>query len=141
MKKLSMVAMASILAISLAASADGNLDTESTDSFEVSVNLIVAPDPLIKISGLQNFDFDKTIGDPTVDDQSVDACVYMDQSGTYTVEVEANPLIDGSDHYPYELKISQGFDTSKELLLQVNDLVESDDKSGYQSSSSETCFS
>ena len=141
MKKLSVVTLASILVVNWAAGADGTLGTDSTDSFQISVNLTVAPDPLIKISGLQNFNFDKTIGDPTVNDQIVDACVYMDQSGTYTVEIDANPLIDGSDHYPYELIISQGSDTSKELLLQVNDVTESEDKSGYLPSSSQTCFS
>lgn len=104
----------------------------------MSVDLAAAP-VLIRISGLDDVNFDKTVGDNALTDQTVEACVFMDSSGTYTVEVNAEPLGSGSEHYPYGLRVYNGGLNAGQLDLSILDQSVSGSVEGLMASSSETC--
>lgn len=124
-----MVAMAAI---------DGDLATSSSGQIGVSVDLAAAP-KLIRISGLDDVNFDKTVGDNALGDQTVEACVYMDTDGTYSVQVDAEPLVSGADYYPYGLKVTTGGVGADELDLSIADEAVGGSMDGLMPAQSANC--
>ena len=112
------------------AATDGTLGTSSTGVIGVSVEL--TPEPaLISITGLQDVNFDKTVGGSLKADQTITACVYMDDVGTYGVEVEATPLTSEGQSYAYNLSIDQNVTGSTPLNLSVTNATVEASATGF----------
>ena len=120
------------------AATDGTLGTSSTGEIGVSVKLTPQP-AQISITGLKDVNFDKTIGDSLSADQTLEACVFMDEGGTYAVEVDAEPLSSGGQHYPYDLSIDQNVTGSEKIELSITNTSEEGSASGFNSSNVEGC--
>lgn len=119
--------------------ADGVLGTQSDTSFNVSVEVSEAP-TLISITGLSDIMIDKIIGEGAGDEQDMQACVYMTDGETYSVEVAADALVSGNQHYPYKIKLSQSnVIGAPELLLDVGATTSNDEQFGFTGSPVEGC--
>ena len=120
--------------------ADGVLGPQSDTSFNVSVEVSEAP-TLISISGLTDIMIDKIIGEGPDEEQEMQACVYMTDGDTYSVEIVADALVSGSQHYPYKIKLSQSnVISAPELLLDVGASAASDEQFGFEGSNVEGCL-
>lgn len=101
---LTLGACAAALPLLATAATDGTLGDTSTGTLTFTLT-VTDPAPTgtqIQITGLTDFEFDATVGDAAPADQSIDLCVYMDNSGTYNAQVTATALEDtGSTLYPY----------------------------------------
>ncbi len=113
------------------AATDGTLGTSSTGEIGVSVSLTPKPTQ-IQITGLDDVNFDKNIGDSLEADQTITACVYMNDPGTYGVEVEATALTNGSQNYPYSLSLTQSLAGSKRIDLSVTNTTVEASETGFQ---------
>lgn len=140
--KRGLVLFAIALAVSPISNAakDGDLGTESDGEIGVSVNLVPAAKQ-ISISGLRDIQFDKTIGDAATLDQTIAACVYMDKSGTFTVEADAGALKTGNRFYPYSVSVTQNTSGSPRINLDVEDMTEEGSATGFTPSSEVGCSS
>ncbi len=123
------VTLSLVPGVALAAT-DGSLGTSSTGEMTVSVSL--TPEPTqIQITGLDDINFDKTLGGSPKVNAPISACVYMDDVGTFGVEVEATALSDGSQHYPYNLSLYQSLAGSKRIDLSVTNTSKVASETGF----------
>ena len=81
------------------AATQGELGPSSQGDFDV--NLVITNSANIKISGLENYHIDYKVTDDIPAPETMDICVYMDQPGTYTVNIDAAVLTDTVTNYPY----------------------------------------
>lgn len=140
MKKVYVLSTVAILFGSLASSADGTLGTESDDSFQVSVDLSAPEEAKIQIKDLRDVSFSKTAGDDALPEEIINACVYMDKSGSYGIDIEANPLVDDVNHYPYNIEVYQEIDSPNRIVLNVEDSMDEASGTGFSPSANESCF-
>ena len=106
MRCLVLAAIAIGWAEGVSAQEQGQLGESSTGKITVSVD-IEKRAPMISITELEAVNFDKTDGDQALEDQTISACIYIDQDVPYDVTVVANPLTSGSESYAYDLEVSQ----------------------------------
>lgn len=105
---LTLGACAAALPLLATAATDGSLGDTSTGTLTFTLT-VTDPAPTgtqIRITGLTDFEFDATVGDVAAPiDQSINLCVYMDNSGTYNAEVTATALEDAaSTLFPYSFE-------------------------------------
>lgn len=95
--------IAALPGLALAAT-DGTLGDSSSGSADITFNVTEVPGPKIRVQGLQDVVIDAEIGD--ILNKLTFFCVFMDQPGTFAMEVTANPLTSGQDIYPYTASFS-----------------------------------
>lgn len=117
---------------------DGDLDTTSAGEIGVSVAL-EREAPKIKISGLGDISFERTMDQSVQSNQMIEACIFMTQAGTYSVNVKAHPLIEGSVHYPYALRIDPGVSSLATFDQTITDTMIEGTISGLTPSYAENC--
>ena len=122
------------------AAKDGDLGTESNGEIGVSVNLVPAAKQ-ISITGLNDIQFDKVIGDAAIPEQTISACVYMDDAGQFSIEADAGALTSSNQHYPYSVVITQQTTSSPTINMIVTDTTVEADASGFTPSSETGCES
>lgn len=120
------------------AAKDGELGTESDGEIGISVNLVPAAKQ-ISITGLSDIEFDKSIGDAARPEQTITACVYMDNAGTFSIEADAGALTSGNRHYPYSVSITQNMTSSPTIDMVVTDTTVEADAPGFTPSSDKVC--
>ena len=118
--------------------AEGQLGAQSESTFNVSVQINEVPKQ-ISISGLTDIMIEKTLGDGPDATQEVKACVYLTGGGTYSVKVEADPLVSGLKHYPYKIQLSQPMAGSPSLLLDVGATASDSEVFGFVGSNVDGC--
>ena len=100
---------------------------------------LAAPAAMIKISGLSDVSFTKTVGDAQLTPETRDACVHMDQPGTYSITITAEPLTSSDGRsYPYQVVVSETA-SDFETTLDVTDETEIANGDGLIPSSSSNC--
>ena len=120
--------------------AQGVFASSSEDELKLSVDIAAAP-KLIKITGLEDLTIEKTVGDGLVDDLETTACVVMQGGDTYSLQIIANPLTNGSNHYPYKLTVDQNSITRPSTSLDVADSQIETTLAGLQASTADGCTS
>ena len=79
---------------------------EASSQASVTYTLIVTDPPTrIRVSGLEDLNFEYTIGGVSIPEQSIGVCVYIsdDSVDTYDLQLQAAPLTDGGTPYPYDV--------------------------------------
>lgn len=78
--------------------------TESTASMTYTLN-VIEPPTRIRISGLEDVDFNHNNGGDNALEQSMDVCVYIsdDSTETYDLQIQAGVLTDSVTNYQYAL--------------------------------------
>ena len=95
-------ALAALLTLPCAAIAatDGDLSENSSEA-TMNINLVVNEAKTIQISGFEDIEINWHVTETAWLDITRKICVYMEQGGTYDLQIVAEPLTDGSTIYPY----------------------------------------
>ena len=54
--------------------------------------------------------------------------------------IEANPLVDDVNHYPYNIEVYQEIDSPNRIVLNVEDSMDEASGTGFSPSANESCF-
>lgn len=132
-----LLAAALTLPCTALAANDGTLDTNSVGT--LNINLTVTASKNIRISGFTDvaLDFNRYEGAPAEDVQNI--CVYMDQPGTYNLNIVAATLSDTVNDFPYTYTYKDTNDANKVLMQTVSDTDSSGDLQDLTPSQDANC--
>ena len=115
------LALALTLPALASAQGDGVVSTvESKASMTYTLN-VIEPPTRIRISGLEDMDFNYNIGGNFEPEQSVDVCVYIsdDSTETYDLRMRAGLLTDGATNYVYRVNYQDVANPNIENVVEV----------------------
>ena len=120
MKRLiSLATSALIINLNAQAAVQGLLDGRSEGRLNVS--LVVTKSANIKVSGLEDYQIDYVVTDNIPSAKTMDVCVYMDQGGTYSIDVDAAVLTDNATNYPYKYTYTDNANSALFLTETISD--------------------
>ena len=134
-----MIRFFTFLALSLtlpalaSAQGDGDISTVQSEAKMTYTLNVIEPPTKIRISGLEDMDFNYNIGGESPPEQSTGVCVYIsdDSTETYDLRIQAGVLTDNVTKYGYGILYADVQDPSVENSMLIFDTPMDQTVSGF----------
>ncbi|MFN3212129.1 MAG: hypothetical protein ACE37M_03415 [Henriciella sp.] len=111
----------SVLIINLSAQAAIQGTLAGRSEGRLNVNLVVTKNANIKVSGFEHYLIDYKLAEDIPSAKTMDICVYMDQTGTYSIDVDAAVLTDTVTNYSYKYTYTDNANSALFLTETISD--------------------